>query len=55
MAVRDSVTVSMAERIMGILRAILPVNSVEVSTSLGSISDSAGTRSKSSKVNDSAT
>jgi len=37
------------------LRLILLVNSAEVSTSLGSILDSAGTRSKSSKVNDSAT
>jgi len=50
MAVLDSVTVSMAALRIGILRIMLLVRCVEVSTSLGNMDDSAGTRSKSSKV-----
>jgi hypothetical protein len=40
---------------IGILRLILPVNNVVVSTSLGRMLDSPGTKSKSSKVRDSGT
>jgi len=50
-AVPDSVTVSIAALRMGIFNLMLLVSIVEVSTSRGRMSDSAGTISRSSKVN----
>ena len=49
-AVRASVTVSMAAETSGISSAIVRVNRVAVATSFGSTEDSAGTRRTSSKV-----
>ena len=46
----DSVTVSMAAEMMGILRSILPVSLVFTSVSAGTTLEWAGTRSTSSKV-----
>ena len=50
MARRASVTVSMAEERMGILRPIELVTCVRTSAAEGRISEAAGTRSTSSKV-----
>jgi hypothetical protein len=49
-AMRDSVTVSMAADTMGMASSIDGVRRVRVSTSVGSTADSAGTSSTSSKV-----
>src|SRR5512137_1831312 len=50
MAMRDSVTVSMAAETMGMLMVMLRVRRVAVSTDLGRMSDSAGSSSTSSNV-----
>ncbi len=49
-AVRASVTVSMAAEMIGLAKGIVAVNSVRTSTSLGRTSLSAGTSNTSSKV-----
>jgi hypothetical protein len=54
-AVRDSVTVSIAALTIGMFRVIFRVSMVAESTSLGRILDSAGTSSKSSNVKASTT
>ncbi len=50
MAVRDSVTVSMAALMRGMLMGMFRVRTVDVSTSLGMIFDSEGITRRSSKV-----
>jgi hypothetical protein len=54
-AVRDSVTVSIAAEMMGIFKEIFFVNFVEVSTSRGKMLEAEGTRRRSSNVKDSFT
>ncbi|CAB5064661.1 unannotated protein [freshwater metagenome] len=49
-AIADSVTVSIAEEIIGTLSRCFEVKLVAVSTSLGTTCDSSGSRSTSSKV-----
>jgi hypothetical protein len=55
MAMRDSVTVSMAALISGTRNSILRVRRVDVSASAGTTSDLAGSSNTSSKVNASGT
>ncbi|OQC72255.1 MAG: hypothetical protein BWX45_00985 [Deltaproteobacteria bacterium ADurb.Bin002] len=55
MAVRDSVTVSMAAETMGMFSRIFCVSQVAVSTSRGRTLEAAGTSSRSSNVRDSFT
>ena len=50
MAVRCSVTVSMAALTSGVLRVMVSVSLVASDTSLGRTSEAAGTSSRSSKV-----
>ena len=55
MAMRDSVTVSMAALMRGMLSSILRVSRVVVSASAGTTSDLAGSSNTSSKVSASGT